>query len=317
MTHSRWKHYLMVLLKGMAMGAADVVPGVSGGTIAFITGIYEELLDSLKRLTPMSLAIIWREGIAAFWKHINGSFLLALGSGILFSLLSLARLITYLMDNFPILLWAFFFGLVIASIIYIARQIARWTWLECLTIVLGTVIALAISIAKPGQLPAEPWLVFGAGAIAICAMILPGVSGSFMLLLMGMYSVFLTALKEFDLVLLGCFFAGCILGLLLFSHFLSWLLKRYHNPTLALLTGFLLGSLNVIWPWKHTLEAFVNRHGETVPLVQENLWPFSYAQITGAPDYFIGALSLAILGVTLVLGIEKLAKSDSGKLLAG
>lgn len=315
MNKKTWKHYLMVLIKGMAMGAADVVPGVSGGTVAFITGIYEELLDSLKRLTPMSLGILLKRGPAEFWSHINGSFLLALGLGILTSLLTLARLISYLMEHYPILLWAFFFGLVIASVIYIARQICHWTWREWLALIVGTAIAVAISVAKPAQLPAEPLVIFAAGAVAICAMILPGVSGSFLLLLMGLYSVFLNALKELDFVLLGSFFAGCILGLLLFSHFLSWLLHHYKNTTLALLVGFLLGSLNVIWPWKHTLETFTNRHGELVPLVQENLWPWAYAQITGLNDYTYIATLMAIMGVVLVLGIEKLAKTNAGKLL--
>lgn len=316
MNNKNLRHYIMVLVKGMAMGAADVVPGVSGGTIAFITGIYEELLNSLKRLTPMALPILWQQGPAAFWAHINGSFLLALGAGVLISLLSLARVITYLMDHQPILLWSFFFGLVIASVIYIVRQIACWSWRECLAVVIGTAIAVGISVAKPAQLPAEPWMVFSAGAIAICAMILPGVSGSFILLLMGMYSVFLTALKELDFVLLGSFFAGCILGLLLFSHFLSWLLKRFHNPTLALLVGFLLGSLNVIWPWKHTLETFTNRHGELVPLVQENLWPATYEQMTGVAAQPLLAIVLAIIGAVLVLGLERLAKSDNAKVLS-
>ena len=313
MSNKNWKHYLMVLVKGMAMGAADVVPGVSGGTVAFITGIYEELLNSLKRLTPMTLPMLWQQGLAAFWSHINGSFLLALGTGILVSLLSLARLISYLMADFPVLLWAFFFGLVIASVVYIARKIVHWTWREWMAVIIGTAIALAISMAKPAQLPAEPWMVFSAGAIAICAMILPGVSGSFILLLMGMYSVFLTALKELDLVLLGSFFGGCIVGLLLFSHFLSWLLNRFHNTTLALLVGFLLGSLNVIWPWKHTLETFTNRHGEQVALVQENLLPQAYAQVTGLEAYPILAVALATAGAFLVLGLEYVAKYDIDK----
>ena len=295
MSDKIWKHYLMVLIKGMAMGAADVVPGVSGGTVAFITGIYEELLNSLKRLTPMALPMLWQQGPAAFWSHINGSFLLALGTGILISLLSLARLISYLMADFPVLLWAFFFGLVIASVVYIVRKIANWTWREWVAIIIGTVIAVAISMAKPAQLPAEPWMVFSAGAVAICAMILPGVSGSFILLLMGMYSVFLTALKELNLVLLGSFFGGCVLGLLLFSH--------------------LLGSLNVIWPWKHTLETFTNRHGEQVALVQENLLPQAYTQATGLESYTVLAVVLAAAGVFLVLGLEYLAKSDTSKII--
>ena len=299
--------YLLVVVKGMAMGAADVVPGVSGGTIAFITGIYEELLGSLRSITPKTVALLWQTGPSAFWRAINGPFLLALLSGIAFSLFSFARLISYCLENYPILVWAFFFGLIIASVIYIVRQLHGWSWRETLALVIGTAIALAISVAKPAQLPGDWWMVFVAGSIAICAMILPGISGSFILLLMGMYPVFLNALKTVDVFLLSCFFAGCACGLLLFSHLLSWLLDRYHNTTLALLTGFLIGSLNVIWPWKQTLESTVDRHGEVIPLVQENLLPSTYASVTGTEPYTLVAGLLVIGGVFLVLGLEWVA----------
>lgn len=308
MTTRTIKQYLLVLLKGMAMGAADVVPGVSGGTVAFITGIYEELLDSLRKMTPQAVGIFFKQGPKVFWSHINGTFLLVLGAGVLTSLLSLARVITYLLATYPILVWAFFFGLIIASVIYIARQLPVWRWQEILALAVGTAIALAISVAKPAQLPAEPWMMFTAGAIAICAMILPGVSGSFLLLLMGMYAVFLNALKTLDPIMLASFGAGCALGLLAFSHFLHWLLERFHNVTLALLSGFLVGSLNVIWPWKQTLETVIKRDGREVPVVQENLWPFTYAEVTGLPAYAWQAIVLAIFGVVLVLGLEALGR---------
>lgn len=235
--------YLLVVLKGLAMGAADVVPGVSGGTIAFITGIYEELLGSLRSITPKTLALIGQQGVGAFWRATNANFLLALLSGIAISLFSLARIISFCLENYPVLVWSFFFGLIVASIIFIVRQLTTWTWREWLALAIGTLIALGISVAKPAQLPAEWWMVFLAGSIAICAMILPGVSGSFILVLMGMYPVFLNALKTLDVLLLGCFFAGCACGLLTFSHLLYWLLQRFHNVTLAMLTGFLIGSL--------------------------------------------------------------------------
>lgn len=299
--------YLLVTLKGMAMGAADVVPGVSGGTIAFITGIYEELLGSLRSITPLTLALVWRRGPGIFWRAVNGNFLLALLSGIAFSLFSLARLISYCLENYPVLVWAFFFGLIIASVVYILRQLEGWSWREAAALSLGTIFALAISVAKPAELPDDWWMVFLSGSIAICAMILPGISGSFILLLMGMYPVFLNALKTVDLLLLGCFFAGCACGLLLFSHLLYWLLRRYHNVTLALLTGFLVGSLNVIWPWKQTLESTLDRHGEMIPLVQENLLPSTYAIMTGGEPYTLWAGLLAIGGVILVLGLEWIA----------
>lgn len=315
--------YLLVTLKGVAMGAADVVPGVSGGTIAFITGIYEELLASLRSITPATVSLLWRadargrRGIPAVWRAVNGNFLLALLLGIVFSLLSLARVISYSLENYPVLVWAFFFGLIIASVIYMLRQLQGMSWREWLAVAVGVAFALGISVVKPVQLPGEWWMVFLAGSIAICAMILPGISGSFILVLMGMYPVFLNALKSLDLVILGFFAAGCACGLLAFSHLLHWLLQRYHNLTLSVLIGFLLGSLNIIWPWKHTLETMVNRHGETVPLVQENVLPSAYSALVGAEPYTLFAAALALAGVVLVLGLEwvavkceKVGKSD-------
>ena len=305
--------YLLVMLKGIAMGAADVVPGVSGGTIAFITGIYEELLASLRTMTPKTLMLLWRpnaegqQGFAALWRAVNGNFLLALGSGIVFSLLSLARLISYALVAYPVLVWSFFFGLVIASAIYILRQLTRWSWREAVALVAGTAVAVAISIAKPAHLPGDWWMVFGAGAIALCAMILPGVSGSFLLVMMGMYTVVLGAVTSLDWLLLGCFLGGCATGLLVFSHLLHWLLQRFHNITLALLTGFLVGSLNVIWPWKHTLEFVTDRHGKSMPLIQENLLPGAFEAMTGTDPQLLMALTLAVSGIVLVLGLEWVA----------
>lgn len=294
------------------MGAADVVPGVSGGTIAFISGIYEELIGSLKKINLSALTVLLREGPAAAWRFINGNFLLTLFTGVGVSILSLARVISYSLEHYPIHVWSFFFGLIIASVFFIVRQLESWHWQQWLALGVGTAVALSISMAKPAQLPDEGWIVFLAGSIAICAMILPGVSGSFILLLMGMYSVIINALKNFDLILLISFGGGCVCGLLAFSHILSWLLKHYHSVTLATLTGFLLGSLNVIWPWKQTLEYEINRHGKQVPLVQENLLPGVYQQITGADAYLEWALMLGLLGLILVLALEFLAPRIGG-----
>lgn len=304
------RQILLLWLKGMAMGAADVVPGVSGGTIAFISGIYEELLDSLKRLTPGALGVWYREGFGAFWKHINGAFLLTVFGGVLFSVFSLANGVSYALEHHPILVWGFFFGLIIASIIYIGRQLPLRSPAIWVGLIIGTLVALAISVGKPVQLPAVWWMVFIAGSIAICAMILPGVSGSFLLLLMGMYPVVLQAVSDLNVLILLSFFSGCVLGLLLFSHLLSWLLHHFHSLTLAVLTGFLVGSLNIVWPWKHTLETFINRHGEAVPLVQENLLPFAYAEATGSDPQTLSVMLLMLLGLALVLGLEYWASRD-------
>lgn len=304
------KHFLLLFLKGMAMGAADVVPGVSGGTIAFISGIYDELLDSLKRLTPAALSVWYRQGWRAFWGQINGTFLLTLFSGVLLSVFSLANIVSYALEYQAILVWGFFFGLILAAIIYIGKQLPLRDPAVWVALAVGTLVALAISVSKPAQLPGDWWMIMAAGSIAICAMILPGVSGSFILLLMGVYPIILRAVSELNFVLLGSFLIGAVVGLLLFSHFLSWLLHRFRIMTLAVLTGFLVGSLNIVWPWKQTLETFTDQHGNEVPLVQENILPEQYANLVGADPQTWLVVLLAVSGLALVLGLEYLAEDN-------
>ncbi len=289
------------------MGMADVIPGVSGGTIAFICGIYDELIDSLRRCDYTALKLLAKFRIKDAWLHVNGNFLLAVFGGVLISVLSFARLMTHLLDAAPILVWSFFFGLILSAGIYIARQISDWNAARVGLLVMGILFAVAISELRPAQLPEEWWVLSLAGAIAICAMILPGVSGSFLLLMMGLYQTFITALSEFDLVLLASFGIGCVSGLILFSHVLHWLLERFHAATMALLTGFMLGSLKVIWPWKQTLESIQNRHGEWVPVVQENLLPMQYAKVSGADSMWMMALVCLLVGLVLVPMIERIA----------
>ncbi len=297
---------LLLFLKGMAMGAADVVPGVSGGTIAFITGIYETLLNSIKSIQPGVLKTLKDDGLAAAWQQINGSFLLTLFAGIAVSILSLAKIIEHLLTSYPVLLWAFFFGLIIASAIYIGRQLSHWDTKSIITLVAGVIIAYLITIANPTQAPDSLPFVFFAGCIAICAMILPGISGSFILLLLGMYSTILGAVNDRDIVTLGIFMMGCGIGLLSFSHVLSWLFKSYRNLTLAFLTGLMIGSLNKVWPWKETISTRVNSHGETEPFLQQNVSPFHYTSITGDESYLLGAIALLFAGFTLVFLLERL-----------
>lgn len=292
------------------MGAADVVPGVSGGTIAFISGIYDELLDSLKRLTPAALTIWYRQGWLAFWAHINGTFLLTLFAGVLLSVFSLANIVSYALENHAILVWGFFFGLILAAIIYIGKQLPLRSFSVWGALAVGTMIALAISVGKPAQLPGDWWMIMLSGSIAICAMILPGISGSFILLLMGVYPVILRAVTELNMVLLASFLVGAVVGLLLFSHFLSWLLHRFRVMTLAVLTGFLVGSLNIVWPWKQTLETYTDQQGNEVPLVQENLLPEQYANLVGADPQTWLVIFLALIGLVLVLGLEYLAEDN-------
>ena len=300
------KNYLLLFGKGMAMGAADVVPGVSGGTVAFITGIYDELLRSIASV-PEALVQLLRGRVAKAWQLANVNFLLVLFAGILTSVFSLARLITWLLSEHPIPVWSFFFGLILVSSHLVAREIARWNWTRVLSFGLGIAFAWWITVAAPVQWGSDPLSLFLAGAIAICAMILPGISGSFLLLLMGLYAVVLGAVKSLDVAVLAVFAAGCLVGILSFSRLLSWLLARYRDLTLAFLTGLMLGSLNKVWPWKHTLTWRTDSHGQQVPLLQENLWPSQYVSQAGQDSQWLLALLLAVIGVVLVLGLEWLA----------
>lgn len=295
--------HIWLFLKGLAMGAADVVPGVSGGTIAFITGIYTELLDSIKSVNLNTLKILFRDGVPAFWKAINGTFLLTLLSGILIALITLARGIHYLLLNHPIWVWSFFFGLIVASCWHIGKEIPRWRWQELAALVAGAIIAAWISVASPTQIEATPMIVFLAGSVAICAMILPGISGSFILLLMGLYEPILGAVKALDLGIMGLFAVGAGLGLMLFSRLLSWLLHHYQSVMFALLTGFMAGSLVKVWPWKETLLTRINSKGVEVPFIQSNILPDSATTA-------VLALLLAGAGLGLVLLLEKVAKDD-------
>lgn len=301
MANNRWPG---IYLRGLAMGAADVVPGVSGGTVAFITGIYEELLASIKAINPTALRLLFSAGPAAAWRHINGNFLLLLVLGILTSVFSLARLISQLLEQQPVLVWAFFFGLILASSIHMARQLKAWNPQTVVALVVGVVVAWGIALLKPAELPPSPILVFLAGAIAICAMILPGISGSFILLLLGMYSHILAAVKQLDLLLLLCFAAGCGVGLLSFANLLSWLFKRFHDLTLSLLTGFLVGSLYLVWPWKHTLSYYQNSKGEMLALTRENVLPGVFLELTGTDPQTLFCLFLVCCGLAVVLFLE-------------
>jgi putative membrane protein len=298
------KDYLVIGLKGMGMGAADVVPGVSGGTIAFISGIYEELLGSISNVNLDLFKTLKKDGLKAAWTQLNGNFLASLFIGIFISIISLAKVIKYLLENEPILLWSFFFGLVLASIIYIAKQITKWNVISVIVLVLGAFLAYYITTLNPlVSENSSPLFIFLAGAIAICAMILPGISGSFILVLLGAYKPVLDALNNRDFKTILVFMAGAIIGLLTFSRVLKWLFKHYKNITLAALTGFIIGSLNKIWPWKETLTWRTNSHGVEVPFNQQSVSPFSFngdAELTMA-------IVLAVVGFVIILGMEKLA----------
>lgn len=296
--------YLLLFLKGTAMGAADVVPGVSGGTIAFISGIYQEFLNSIRSVNLQSLKLLRSHGITAFWSAINGNFLLVLFAGILVSIFSLAKLVSYCLDVYPVLVWSFFFGLIIASIIWITRNLGRWGIAEALAVMAGTVLSALLFFLPPLVVGSSPLTVFCAGAIAICAMILPGVSGSFILVLLGMYGVLIDAISALDFTTLALFALGCVVGLLSFSRVLSWLLERYYSVTLSTLVGFLAGSLATVWPWRNPVELVYTSSGKEIVLVQENLLPWEYAELMGRDPHTWVAILLMVFGVVLVLGLE-------------
>ncbi len=296
--------YALIAIKGMGMGAADIVPGVSGGTIALITGIYEEFVDTLKSFNLSALKAFKNDGISGFWKHINGNFLVALVLGIGISLISMVKVIKYLLADHPILIWSFFFGLIVASAIFVGKTITKWNLSTILGLIGGTALIYWITSVVPAATPNTWWSVLISGAIAICAMILPGISGSFILVLLGKYAYVIDSLSQFKIDVIALFGTGCVMGLLSFSHLLSWLLRHYHNLTMAILTGFMIGSLNKIWPWKETLSFMTDRHGEQKPLEQINLLPQNFE----GDSQLIAAIVLAIVGFALIFILEGIGK---------
>ncbi len=301
----KFQDYIFVIFKGMAMGAADVVPGVSGGTIAFITGIYSELIDSLKSINYASLKLLFTGEFQKFWKKINGGLLCSLFIGIFLSIISLAKVLQELLVKSPEPLWAFFFGLIIASAIIVSRKITKWDIVNILSLIVGIIVAYLVTILTPASTPTAYWFIFISGAIAICAMILPGISGAFLLLMLGKYEYILNALTSMQFDIIAVFAAGAAFGLIAFSNILSWLLHRFHNATTAILAGFMIGSLNKVWPWKETISNFIDSHGELKPLIQTNISPLSYLEITGQdPQFFLSSL-LCIIGFLIIIVFDK------------
>lgn len=318
--------FVLIALKGIAMGAADVVPGVSGGTIAFITGIYEELIESINRINLKALVILRKEGLKTAWRYINGNFFLALFLGIAISIVSLAKGISWLLDNHPVLLWSFFFGLVLASIFFVGKQVRSWKASSIFSFVIGAAIAYAITILPASGSNTALWYILLSGSIAICAMILPGISGSFILVLLGSYGTVLGAVHELDLRIIAVFAVGAVIGLLSFARLLKVMFARYHDLTVALLSGFLLGSLNKIWPWKRVDEVMIKHAGEPdeeiVNVIERAVLPMDFTEpvIQGGKvtDHVIAepqlwpAIGLCVLGALLILMLERFSiKQDA------
>lgn len=323
------KDYLVIGVKGACMGAADVIPGVSGGTIAFIMGIYDEFVGSIAKLDGTAVQLLLKGKLREFWKYINGSFLLAVLAGIGVSVVSLAGLMQMLLRDFPIQTWAFFFGLIVASSIFILRGISGWKVKDALFLVAGCILGVVVCTLSPTQTPDALWFIFLSGAIAICAMILPGISGSFILLILGKYEYIMSCITGVvsgqdvlsNILILAVFLIGAAVGIVSFSKFLHWLLARWHKETLIVLAGFIIGSLVKVWPWSNTAAIVSSQFPEVAALgeaaehgtlaAQE---AFEAAVAANAPmiDMQIGlAVMFALIGFFLVTGVE-----IAGKLLA-
>ena len=300
------RDYFILALKGFAMGAANVIPGVSGGTIALIAGIYEEFIYSLKSFDGKALKLLLKFRIKELLRHIHFGFLAAVFGGSLVSIFTIAKLFKYLFAEHPILIWAFFFGLILASVYYIGKTVHKWNTLSVVMLLIGVVIAVGISMLNPATENENLFYVFICGIIGISGMMLPGLSGSFILILMGNYQLLMVkAIAEFRLVLLTVFAAGSVFGLVSFAQVLAWIFKRYRDATIALLTGFVLGSLNIIWPWKKEIFLMENgvkkldRHGEAIVVDYEKVLPES-------PDaYTWGAIGLILAGIIVLWAIER------------
>ncbi len=292
------------------MGVAEVIPGVSGGTIAFITGIYERLLTAIRNILGPEIFTSWRRGgIRGAWQTIDGVFVTALLSGMASGVIIGVFGVSHLLEYYPQLLWAFFFGLIVASAIFIGRQVKRWNFSSVAAVIVGTAIAFYITVATPAQGTDALWFVFLSGILAISALMLPGISGSFILLLLGMYTMIIGSVKrllqELDgasLLTVLVFALGCLLGMATFARVLSWMFKKYHDATMALMTGFMLGSLNKIWPWRNVLEYRLNSKGEQVPFLERSVLPGQYEGEAAV----VSVLICAAIGFMLVFVIERL-----------
>jgi putative membrane protein len=307
------KDYLILVLKGAGMGAADVIPGVSGGTIAFISGIYEELIGSLKSINFKSLKLLFTAQFASFFAAINGWFLLSVFGGVAISIFSLAQLMKWLLTNYPIPVWSFFFGLILVSAYYVVRSVGKPGLPGWISFVAGVAIAWVITTISPASTPDALWFIFIAGSIGICAMILPGISGAFILLLLGKYLYMITAISELNIVVILIFIAGAATGLILFSNLLSWLLKNYRTITISLLAGFMIGSLNKVWPWKITVTSIIGSHGELVPLTERNVLPAAYTAATGNGSSLALAVALFLTGILILIVLETVGNKEKQK----
>jgi len=299
------KSIVRIFLSGFAMGSADIVPGVSGGTVALIVGVYEELIASIKTVSGEVLRLALKGKILEAFRAIPFRFLIPLAGGLLTAVLTLAKVLEWLLLNQPVFLWSFFFGLVAASIFLVGKRVKNWDLKVIVSLVLGAIAAYLIVGLVPVETPATIPAYFLSGVIAICAMILPGVSGSFLLIVMGKYSQILSAVSNKDFIVLGTVGVGAIIGLSLFSRILSYFFEKHHDLMMAILTGVMLGSLRKIWPWKEVLETYIDSHGVENPLVEKNILPLAYDQ------NFFFALLVALAGALIIVYLSKFDTKDN------
>lgn len=289
------------------MGIADAVPGVSGGTIAFITGIYEELLHSLNAIDRDAFRLLIRFRLAEFWKKINGNFLLTVLVGVITSLLVLVSVILNLIIHYPILISSFFFGVIFASVALVLKEIKAWGYKPIIAFIITAVVGYFITLLSPMDTTDTYWFVFICGALSICSMILPGISGAFILVLLGKYQFMINALVEINLSVIFIFATGGLIGLLGFARLITWVLDHYHHITVAVLAGFMLGSLNKVWPWRQGLEFATTRKGEQVAVFDKSILPWNFLSETGKDPQLFQAILMMALGVCIVIITERIA----------
>jgi putative membrane protein len=291
-------NFITLAIKGFCMGAANVIPGVSGGTMALILGIYEELINAIRSINLKFLRLITLFKIRDALTSVSWTFLLPVGLGILLATFSLAEALSWLLDSYPVIVWSFFFGLILSSVFAVSRVVKKWRITTFIAIALGAITAYFLFGLIPVSTPDAPWFIFASGFIAICAMILPGISGAYILVLLGKYQYILEALNNKDFETLLILIAGAMVGLISFVQIIGWLLKRCHDLTMAILIGLMLGSLRKIWPWKETLTTFIDSQGKEIPALQINILPPSFNSEVGL------ALLLMLVGILVVLSLD-------------
>jgi len=304
MSSQSLRNFIILVIKGFLMGAANVIPGVSGGTMALILGIYEELINAIRSINLKFLRLITILNIKEALSTVSWPFLVPVGLGVLLATFSLAEALSWLLDRYPVIVWSFFFGLIVSSVITVSRVIKQWRISTIVAIVVGTIIAYGFFGVIPVSTPNAPWFIFGSGFIAICAMILPGISGAYVLVLLGKYHYILEALNNKDFFTLFIIGAGSLVGLISFAQILGWLLKRYHDLIMAILIGLMCGSLRKIWPWKETVTTFIDSHGKEIPSLQSNIIPSSFT------SEVIYALLFMLIGILVIWSLDFWARKN-------